>query len=95
MTIGHRIHQHGVEIFYPQIILDGTQTNATCGHRHKSAHLAEKCAKKFLLPKWREIVAHHIETRTYRGGVGVPIFRLWYGTADGKIAWENFSPLEN
>ena len=90
MTIKHRIYRHG-EYYYPQLILEGQQTNATCGHHHKRQDLAEKCATKFFLPKWREIVAHHIETRIYRGAPGQPIYRLWYGDADGKLRWENFS----
>lgn len=88
MRVGHRIYRRG-EYFYPQIVLDGQQINATCGHHHKSEDLAEKCAQKFLLPKWREIVAHHIETRPYIAGSG--IFRLFYGSAEGQTRWENFS----
>lgn len=92
MTLGYKIHQYGA-YFFPRVILDGELTNANCGHHHKREDLAEKCAKKYLMPKWREIIAHHIETRIYLEGVGHTIYRLWYGAADGKMHWENFSKI--
>ena len=86
--VTYTVRENGA--YYAAFLMFGDRlTDNTCGHHHKSSHLADRCGATHLAPHWRTLLAGPHTWSVYLAGPpGPTLYRVTYPLGE-RTTWEN------